>query len=89
MMNSIYKFPHDAVQTIEQMNNSIGKVVEQTTGFVYIDVNKISYFRDYNDDCGLIHFIDGVDMMINKEWFNKFVKDRVERKTLGYGYNHV
>lgn len=70
----IFEIPHDGVISIETYSAGTHNHAPQNCGFVYIDLSRIVYARDYSDIVGLVRVDTGVDFLIKKEWFVKLIE---------------
>ena len=70
----IFKVPHEGVISIEACSGGQQTHVPQNYGYVNIDVERIIYYRDYSELLGLIRVSTGVDIILNREWYDKITK---------------
>ena len=78
MMNGLFKVPHSGVILISSDDSSYA---EQKMGHLYIDLSKVIYFRNVNEQSGLIHLVDMIDIELTKEWYDSFVDQMITLTT--------
>ena len=76
MNKNVFAIPHEGVEALE--SGAYGNHVAQDFGFVYIEIDKVVYSRDYNEQMGLIRMQTGVDFMIKRKWFDKYIEFKMD-----------
>jgi hypothetical protein len=70
----ILKVPSQGIISIESCSGGITSYVPITYGSVNIDVDHIVYYRDCNENSGMIRVSTGVDIVLSKEWYDTLCK---------------
>ena len=85
--NHIFEATHEGVMSIGFTCAPANKIsAEQNSGSLYIELNKVVYFRDVNENSGLVHLIGGIDIILDKPTYAEFVKTKLEQKR-HWGYD--
>ena len=72
-MKDIFVVPCEGVKFIQATDGAVIRNADQQYGNMNILLNNVIYYRDYDEQTGLVHLVGHIDVMLSREYYDKFV----------------